>query len=120
MMRIGHRLIELPLVSAINGQASKMDRSGELRSKPETLEKLWSSAKILHFADGRLAGDSALTFLTATEVDERFLLVSLLQGRSTFLVLIQKTIKVTLHGTLSGKLQKQMTKRRLASHLFEK
>jgi NAD+ diphosphatase len=72
-------------VSAINGQASKIDRSGELRSKPETLEKLWSSAKILHFADGRLAGDSALAFLTATEVDEKISSGEFASGEKYFL-----------------------------------
>lgn len=84
-MRIGLRLIELPLMSAINGQTSKMDRSGELRNSPEALEKLWSRAKVLHFADGRLAGDQSLSFLNAQDIDQKVASDEFVKGERYFL-----------------------------------
>ena len=58
-------------MSAVNGQVSKMDRAGHLRSNQATLDQLWAKAKIVHFSDGRLAVSSSATelnFLSATEI----------------------------------------------------
>lgn len=58
-------------MSAVNGQVSKMDRAGHLRSNQATLDQLWAKAKIVHFSDGRLAVSLAapeLRFLKATDV----------------------------------------------------
>ena len=59
-------------MSAVNGQVSKMDRAGHLRSNKVTLDQLWAKAKIVHFSDGRLAVSSTATelrFLSASEVE---------------------------------------------------
>ena len=40
-------VLKLPLAS------EAVDRSGELRLKPDELAKLWKSARILHFASGK-------------------------------------------------------------------
>ena len=59
-------------MSAVNGQVSKMDRAGHLRSNQITLDQLWSKAKIVHFSDGRLAVSASATelrFLSASEVE---------------------------------------------------
>ena len=58
-------------MSAVNGQVSKMDRAGHLRSNQVTLDQMWDKAKIVHFSDGRLAvspGATELDFLNATEI----------------------------------------------------
>jgi len=56
-------------VSAIHQHPSAIDRAGELRTNPATLEDLWQRAKIAHIADGRIAAVSAeLTFFRATEI----------------------------------------------------
>ncbi len=58
-------------MSAVNGQASKMDRAGHLRANQVTLDQLWAKAKIVHFSDGRLAVSAEATelrFLKATDV----------------------------------------------------
>ena len=58
-------------MSAVNGQVSKMDRAGHLRSNQATLDQLWAKAKIVHFSDGRLAVSSSATelnFLSAAEI----------------------------------------------------
>jgi NAD+ diphosphatase len=58
-------------MSAVNGQVSKMDRAGHLRSNQITLDQLWAKAKIVHFSDGRLAVSASATelrFLSASEV----------------------------------------------------
>lgn len=58
-------------MSAVNGQESKMDRAGHLRSNQITLDQLWAKAKIVHFSDGRLAVSADATelhFLSVTEI----------------------------------------------------
>lgn len=58
-------------MSAVNGQVSKMDRAGHLRTNQATLDQLWQRAKIIHVADARLAvvaGGTRLRFLTSDEV----------------------------------------------------
>ena len=59
-MRIASRLVPLPLMSAINSQPSRIDRAGHLRENPVTLDQLWSRAKILQIAQGRLRADGYL------------------------------------------------------------
>jgi NAD+ diphosphatase len=59
-------------MSAVNGQVSKMDRAGHLRSNQITLDQLWAKAKIVHFSDGRLAVSTdaiKLNFLTASQIE---------------------------------------------------
>ena len=59
-------------MSAVNGQVSKMDRAGHLRSNQVTLDQLWAKAKIVHFSDGRLAVSSSateLSFLSAAQIE---------------------------------------------------
>ena len=53
-MRIASRLVPLPLMSAINSQPSRIDRSSHLRENPATLDLLWSKAQILQIAQGRI------------------------------------------------------------------
>jgi NAD+ diphosphatase len=58
-------------MSAVNGQVSKMDRAGHLRTNQATLDQMWQRAKIIHVADSRLAveaGGTKLRYLTASEV----------------------------------------------------
>jgi NAD+ diphosphatase len=58
-------------MSAVNGQVSKMDRAGHLRTNQTTLDQMWQRAKIIHVADARLAvesGGTKLHFLTSDEV----------------------------------------------------
>jgi len=58
-------------MSAVNGQVSKMDRAGHLRTNQTTLDQMWQRAKIIHVADARLAvvaGGTKLRFLTSVEV----------------------------------------------------
>jgi NAD+ diphosphatase len=58
-------------MSAVNGQVSKMDRAGHLRTNQTTLDQMWQRAKIIHVADARLAveaGGTKLRFLTSDEV----------------------------------------------------
>lgn len=67
------RLVALPLMSAVNGQDSKMDRASHLRENAQTLDQLWTKAKIVHFSQGRLAVSTdatELAFLTALEVEQ--------------------------------------------------
>jgi NAD+ diphosphatase len=47
-------------MSAINSQPSRIDRAGHLRENPVTLDQLWSRAKILQIAQGRLRADGYL------------------------------------------------------------
>jgi NAD+ diphosphatase len=62
-------------MSAINSKPSKIDRSGELRGKPETLALLEQSASYLQISDGYLSIASAApkTSEPATEANLRFL-----------------------------------------------
>ena len=53
-MRIASRLVPLPLMSAINQHPSRIDRAGHLRENPTSLAQLWTRAKILQIAQGRL------------------------------------------------------------------
>lgn len=56
-------------MSAINQHPSRIDRAGELRTSQESLDQLWSKAKILHLSEGRIASiGSEITFLSANEV----------------------------------------------------
>ncbi len=71
MMRIWRRLVAFTLMSAVNGQVSRMDRSAHLRKNQVSLDQLWAQAKIVHFSDGRLALSKAadqLNFLNAAEI----------------------------------------------------
>jgi NAD+ diphosphatase len=46
-------------MSALPARAALMDRAGELRSKPEVLEKLWATASIIEVGAGRVRSTSA-------------------------------------------------------------
>ena len=66
-------VLKLPLAS------EAVDRSGELRLKPDELAKLWQSARILHFASGkfRVKPSHELDFQSADQIaqlrtDEKF------------------------------------------------
>jgi len=59
-MRIARRLVPLPLMSAINSQPSRIDRSSHLRETPATLDLLWSKAQILQIAQGRIGAEGYL------------------------------------------------------------
>ena len=52
-------------MSAINQHPSRIDRAGHLRENPTTLDQLWTRAKILQIAQGRLPSD---TYLSADQV----------------------------------------------------
>jgi len=70
-MRIWRRLVAFTLMSAVNGQVSRMDRATHLRTNPSSLEQLWAKAKIVHFSAGHLAisdGINQLRYLDATQV----------------------------------------------------
>jgi NAD+ diphosphatase len=56
--------LKLPLAS------EAVDRSGELRTKPDELAKLWKSARILHFASGkfRVKPNYELDFQSAEQI----------------------------------------------------
>jgi len=71
VMRIWRRLVAFTLMSAVNGQVSRMDRATHLRTNPSSLEQLWAKAKIVHFSAGHLAisdGINQLRYLDATQV----------------------------------------------------
>jgi NAD+ diphosphatase len=57
-------VLKLPLAS------EAVDRSGELRTKPDELAKLWKSARILHFASGkfRVKPSYELDFQSAEQI----------------------------------------------------
>jgi len=57
-------VLKLPLAS------EAVDRSGELRTKPDELAKLWESARILHFASGkfRVKPNYELDFQSAEQI----------------------------------------------------
>lgn len=57
-------VLKLPLAS------EAVDRSGELRTKPDELVKLWKSARILHFASGkfRVKESNELDFQSAEQI----------------------------------------------------
>ena len=71
MMRIWPRLVAFTLMSAVNGQVSRMDRAANLRTNPVSLDQLWAKAKIVHVSAGRMAvtdSDNQLRFLNAAQV----------------------------------------------------
>jgi len=71
VMRIWRRLVAFTLMSAVNGQVSRMDRATHLRKNPSSLEQLWAKAKIVHFSAGRMAtsdGVNQLRYLDAMQV----------------------------------------------------
>jgi len=73
-------------MSAINDQQSGIDRCGELRTHPETLEKLWAQSKILHFTDGRISSEGqSLRFLKANEVEALIASGEFAEGEKYFL-----------------------------------
>ena len=57
-------VLKLPLAS------EAVDRSGELRTKPDELAKLWKNARILHFASGkfRVKQNHELDFQSAEQI----------------------------------------------------
>lgn len=60
-------------MSTINDQPSAIDRCGELRTHPESLDLLWKQSRILHFSDGYISAspDSlGLRYLTFSQVAE--------------------------------------------------
>ena len=59
-MRTGCRLVPFTLMSAINSQPSRIDRSSHLRENPATLDLLWSKAQILQIAQGRIGAEGYL------------------------------------------------------------
>ena len=70
MMRIWRRLVAFTLMSAVNGQVSRMDRASHLRKSQVTQDQLWAKAKIVHFSAGRLAVESGATQLRFLSADE--------------------------------------------------
>ena len=70
MMRIWRRLVAFTLMSAVNGQVSRMDRASHLRKSQVTQDQLWAKAKIVHFSAGRLAVESSATQLRFLSADE--------------------------------------------------
>ena len=56
-------------MSAIHQHPSHIDRAGELRTDPGTLDTLWQKARILQIAHGRIAArDEKLTFLNSSQI----------------------------------------------------
>ena len=70
MMLIWRRLVAFTLMSAVNGQVSRMDRASHLRKSQVTQDQLWAKAKIVHFSAGRLAVESGATQLRFLSADE--------------------------------------------------
>jgi len=63
-------------MSTLNSQISLMDRAGELRSNPTTLDQLWQRAKIIHITNGRLAVNEDATALILLSADQIATLIS--------------------------------------------
>jgi NAD+ diphosphatase len=73
-------------VSAINQHPSRIDRAGDLRVNQESLDQLWSKAKILHMAEGRIAAvGSEVTFLSANDVASKISSKVFAEGSRYFL-----------------------------------
>ena len=92
MMRIWRRLVAFTLMSAVNGQVSRMDRASHLRKNQATLDQLWAEAKIVHFSAGRLAvadGATKIRFLSAEEIDQLIASGEFKSGERYFLGLDQ-------------------------------
>jgi len=79
-------------VSAINQHTSCIDRAGELRVNPETLDQLWERARILHMAEGRIAAIAPeLTFISAHDVAAHIASATFTEGNRYFLGLDPNT-----------------------------
>jgi NAD+ diphosphatase len=73
-------------VSAINQHPSRIDRAGELRTNQESLDQLWSKAKILQMSEGRIAAvGSEITLLTAKDVATKISSKAFAEGSRYFL-----------------------------------
>ena len=74
-------VLKLPLAS------EAVDRSGELRIKPDELAKLWKSARILHFASGkfRVKPNFELDFQSADQIATLRNDANFAQGEELFL-----------------------------------
>ena len=79
-------------MSAINQHTSRIDRAGELRVNPETLDQLWQRARILHIAEGRVAAvDDALNLISAHDVAAHIAAGTFTEGSRYFLGLDLET-----------------------------
>ena len=74
-------VLKLPLASEV------VDRSGELRLKPDELARLWKSARILHFASGkfRVKESYELDFQSADQIAQLRKDSSFAEGEELFL-----------------------------------
>jgi hypothetical protein len=74
-------VLKLPLAS------EAVDRSGELRLKPDELARLWKSARILHFASGkfRVKESYELDFQSADQIAQLRKDSSFAEGEELFL-----------------------------------
>jgi NAD+ diphosphatase len=73
-------------VSAINQHPSRIDRAGDLRTQPKTLEQLWEKARIIHITEGRIAAvENQLTYLSADDVATSISSGDFAQGSKYFL-----------------------------------
>ena len=73
-------------MSAINQHPSRIDRAGELRTNPATLDQLWSQAKIIKVCEGRLlSGTSQLNLLSAGHVADEIASEKFNEGSQYFL-----------------------------------
>ena len=74
-------VLKLPLAS------EAVDRSGELRTKPDELAKLWKSARILHFASGkfRVKPSYELDFQSAEQIAQLRKDAKFAEGEELFL-----------------------------------
>ena len=73
-------------MSAINQHPSRIDRAGDLRTQPKTLEQLWEKARIIHIAEGRIAAvENQLTYLSADDVAASISSGDFAQGSKYFL-----------------------------------
>jgi len=79
-------------VSAINQHPSRIDRAGELRVDQESLNQLWSKAKILQISEGRIAAvGSEILFFSADEVASKISSQVFAEGSRYFLGLDDKS-----------------------------
>lgn len=73
-------------MSAINQHPSRIDRAGDLRTQPKTLEQLWEKARIIHITEGRIAAvENQLTYLSADDVATSISSGDFAQGSKYFL-----------------------------------
>ncbi len=79
-------------MSAINQHPSRIDRAGELRVDQESLNQLWSKAKILQISEGRIAAvGREITFFSADEVASKVSSNLFAEGSRYFLGLDSKS-----------------------------